>query len=144
AITLKPLPGTTRALTEAELRDLAKNGILKRVGKNLPNSIVRTASKEAFEQMAKTGGKVGAKAIAKAILRKIPVVLIIFAAEDYAEGGVEKAAKNLVIPGELIEDVAREASSRYDQWFEEALRRRHRNLYGRFGDLPEFPEYRTP
>jgi RHS repeat-associated protein len=131
---ITPLP-----LTESQLRELAKSGILKRIGKAFPDSVVREASEEVARELLRRGAKkAGAKAIAKAILRRIPVALILFAAEDYAEGGVEKAAKNVIIPGELIEEVAREAGTKLDRWIAESRERRYRERFGQFSDLPEF------
>ena len=38
---------------------------------------------------------------------------------DYAEGGPKQAAKNLIIPGTLIEEVAKESRDNFWKWEEE-------------------------
>jgi hypothetical protein len=110
----------------------------------VPESIVRQAAEEVARQAARQGGKAGIKQLAKAVLRKMPVALIIFAAADYAEGGWEKAAKNAVIPGDLIEAVAARASGLYDQWLEQERARLYQKRFGVIrGWLPEFPLMRA-
>jgi RHS repeat-associated protein len=127
AATLEPLEhGGIRPppLTKAQLRELAKSGVLDRVLKNVPGSVVEQAGKELFgKEFAGAGAKCltrsAQKELAKSILRKIPIVLLVFATADYAEGGIEKAAKNAVIPGDLIEDVLKESSRLYAEWSDE-------------------------
>lgn len=124
ALTLEPLEHKgviPSRLTKSQLKELADSGVLDRILKNVPNSVVAKAGKELFgEQFAKQGAKCltrnAQKQLAKSILKKIPVVLLVFAAADYAEGGVEQAINNAVIPGDLIQDVIDDGQRRYDEW----------------------------
>ena len=123
ARTLEPIPHngiTPPRLTPSQMKELAKSGVLDDVLRKIPNSVVKEAGEELFGKAFKDGtkclSKSAQKQLAKSILRKIPVVLLIFAANDYAEGGVEKAVKNAVIPGDLIEDVLKDSSRRFDEW----------------------------
>ena len=143
AVTLEPIRhgnDIPPRLTEAQLRELAKKGILQRIAKNVPESIIRAAAEEVAKEAARKGGKAAIKQLAKAVLRRMPVVLIIFAGADYAEGGWEKAAKNAVVPGDLIEAVAAEAGDLYDQWFAEEKGRLYEKRFWLIrGWLPEVP-----
>jgi hypothetical protein len=42
----------------------------------------------------------------EAILKRLPVITLLAAGQDYAEGGTDKMVANLVIPGELVNDIA--------------------------------------
>lgn len=117
-----------------------QSGILARIAKNVPESIVRAAAQEVAREAARKGGKAGIKSLARAVLRRMPAVVIIFAAADYVEGGWEKAAKNAVIPGDLIEAVAAQAGDIYDQWFAHQAARLNQRRFGMIkGWLPEVP-----
>jgi hypothetical protein len=135
AATLRPIghlgeKNTPPPLTEQQLRSLAKSGVLKRLAKNIPDSVVKAAADEVLEQGIKACSKSGAKVWAKAVLQRTPILMLVFAGQDYAEGGWEKAAKNAVIPGELIEDVAKAAGDKFDKWLEEAQKRHIRKRFG--------------
>ncbi len=129
ARTLEPIPHkgiTPPKLTPSQMKELAKSGVLDDVLRKVPNSVVKEAGEELFGDAFKNGtkclSKSAQKQLAKSILKKIPVILLIFAATDYAEGGVEKAVKNAVIPGDLIEDVLKDSSKRYDEWSDAAAK----------------------
>jgi len=126
AVTLEPIPHkgvTPPRLTANEVEELRKSGVLDQLRKRFPQSIVREASEEMTRELTKGGArcltKRAARELAKRILQRIPVVTLIFVATDYAEGGVDKAVKNAVIPGELIEQVADEGKRKYDAWLDQ-------------------------
>jgi len=126
ATTLEPLTfkgATPPSLTRGELEEIRKAGVFDRILKNVRGSIVEQAANELSQEMTRRGTKCltkrAARELAKRILQRIPVVTLIFVASDYAEGGVDKAVKNAVIPGELIEQVADAGKRKYDAWLDQ-------------------------
>jgi RHS repeat-associated protein len=124
ARTLRPVTHkvTPPPLTRSQIEEIRKAGIFDRLLKNVRGSIVEEAAEEVLREARGRGTRCltrrTARELTKSILKKIPVVLIIFAAEDYAEGGIEKAAKNAIIPAELIEEAAVASEARYREWVE--------------------------
>ena len=115
AITFKPIQHngvTPPKLTPGDIDELRKSGVLDQVRKRLQDSIVREASDEMSKELTKGGArclsKKAAKELAKQILKKIPVVTILFVAADSTQSGVPNAAANAVIPVDLIQNVADE------------------------------------
>ncbi len=79
----------------------------------------KTTTLKAVQGMIESAGKTGVflapTAGAADVLKKDGFP----AAADYAEGGVTKVAKNAIIPGDLVEDVASAAQTSFEQWIKE-------------------------
>ena len=128
AMTLKPIPHkgiTPPKLTRKDLDEIRKSGLFDKIVKNIENSVVKEAVEETLKEAQKRGlkdlSKGAARELAENILKKGALPLTIFFAScDYAEGGAQKVAKNLVIPGDLIESitqsVAEQARDQFDDW----------------------------
>ena len=127
AKTLKPLPGTAYLLTPRDIMDLKKSGVLDRINKNVNDSLV----KEVFEEAKRKRKILGLKQITKKVMKELAEeivkksalpLLVFFAASDYVEGGEVKVIKNIIIPGDLIEDlvttISEEAFSRFSEFWD--------------------------
>jgi RHS repeat-associated protein len=115
---------TAYLLTPRDIMDLKKSGVLDRINKNVNDSLVKEVFEEA-KRMRKIHGlkqitKKVMKELAEEIVKKSALpLLVFFAASDYAEGGEVKVIKNIIIPGDLIEDlvtiISEEAFSRFSE-----------------------------
>ncbi|MEQ1905362.1 MAG: RHS repeat-associated core domain-containing protein [Pirellulaceae bacterium] len=119
ANTLRPIPHkgvTPPPLTAKDITEIIDQGVFDEVTRAHPNSrlnqIANDLEERVFQRLEERGAKdliKGEKrAIVKSVLRRLALPLVIvFVVSDVAEGGVEKAAKNAIIPGELIEELAK-------------------------------------
>jgi hypothetical protein len=118
---------TPPPLTKRDFEELRKSGLLDKIRKNVPDNLINRTVDELSEKALKEVQKQGTKSLSKAarrelvegILKKaaLPVTVLLFFA-DAAEGGVHNAARNAVIPADLIEAVAAALRVKFDAWLE--------------------------
>lgn len=132
AKTLQPIPHkgvTPPKLSASDLEELRTSGIWDRLRKNVPDSVLQQAAREALgnevaEELAQKGfknsvSKKVAREIAEAILKKLPVVALLSVGAAAAQGDVGHGIRNAVIPADLIEDVAGAAIEYLQAWAKE-------------------------
>ena len=134
AVTFEPIEHkgkTPPKLTKNQIEELRKKGILDKIIKDCRDGIVKEAIEECGVQSSRNLARGTARKVVGGILRRIPVVAAFFIASDYAEGGVNKAARNAIIPGDLIDDTIKGVQQKYGKFidskqkgFEDYLNRR--------------------
>jgi len=134
AETLEPITHgrvTPPKLTATDLQEMRASGIWDKVAKRCPESVFKTVAAEAVErEVAEEAVKRGFKSLSKAaakqmteqILRRIPLVIIVFVAVDTYQNGAAYAARNAVVPVDVMNDLVTGAQSRFVHFLDDEQR----------------------
>lgn len=133
ANTLQPITHkgvTPPKLSAKNLEELRVSGVWDRLRKNVPDNVIRQAAREALgeeiaAELMNRGFKRGctkkiAREITETILKKLPIVAVVFIGADVAEGGIAYAARNAVVPADLINELVLVGVDHAQAWARQA------------------------